>query len=78
MNIKFNIEVVLFYIIENMNPNYNIFPCFIEKKSKTTLKIYAMSKQSLWFSTTSTYSFSSSSLKLYVSSSFFSSNFPEL
>jgi hypothetical protein len=47
MNIEFIIEV---YVIENMNPNYNIIPCFVEKLSKTTLKVCPLSKQSMWFS----------------------------
>jgi hypothetical protein len=29
---------VFFFIIENMNPNYNIIPCFVEKISKQHLK----------------------------------------
>ncbi len=37
-----------------MNPNYNIIPCFVEENPKTTLKICVISKQNLWFSTTST------------------------
>ncbi len=45
---------MLLYIIEDMNPNYNIIPCFVEKLSKTTLKICALSKQSMWFSIAST------------------------
>jgi hypothetical protein len=34
---------VLLYIIENMNQNYSGIPCFVEKKSKTTIKIYGIS-----------------------------------
>jgi hypothetical protein len=54
-----------------MNPNYNILPCFVEKNPKTTLKIYVISKQSLWFSIASTSSSSYSSFlkKLPISSS---------
>jgi hypothetical protein len=36
---------MLFYIIENMNQNYNIILLFVEKKiPKTTIKIYGISK----------------------------------
>ncbi len=38
------------YITKNMNPNYNIIPCFVEKNPKKTLQICAISKQSLWLS----------------------------
>ncbi len=29
---------MLFYITKNMNPNYNIIPCFVEKNPKKHLK----------------------------------------
>ncbi len=63
---------MLIYITKNMNPNHSMIPCFIEKKSKTTLKIYAISKQSLWFFATSTSNSSYYSIKPLVSSSSFS------
>jgi hypothetical protein len=34
---------------------YNKSPCFVEKNLKTTIRIYGISKQNLWFSTPSTY-----------------------
>jgi hypothetical protein len=42
---------MLICIIENMNPNYNRIPCFVEK-IKTTIKINGISKQNMGFSTT--------------------------
>ncbi len=66
MNIKFIVEVYAFYITENMNQNYNIIPCFVEMKIKTTNKIYGMSKYNLWFSIINTYCSSYSSQKNYV------------
>ncbi len=59
---------MLLCIVENMNPNYSIIPCFVEKKSKMTFKMCTISKQSLWFSTTNTYSSSYFFPKLCVSS----------
>ncbi len=38
---------MLFGITENMNPNYSMIPCFVQKKSKTTLKICVISKHDL-------------------------------
>ncbi len=55
---------MLLCITKDMNPNYNIIPCFVKKNPKTTLKICAISKQSLWFSIASTSSSSYSSLKI--------------
>ncbi len=45
---------MLIYITNNINPNCNIIPGFVEIFSKTTLKFYVISKQNLWFSITST------------------------
>jgi len=30
------------YITENMNPNYNIIPCFVEMKSKQQIKFVVL------------------------------------
>jgi hypothetical protein len=46
---------MIFYIIQNMNQNYNKIPCFAEMKIKTTKQTYGISKQNLWFSITSTH-----------------------
>jgi hypothetical protein len=71
-------SLCLSVLLKNMNPYYNIIPCF-EKKSKTTLKICAMSKQSLWFFIVNTSRSSYLFLKLRVSSSLpFFSYFLEL
>jgi hypothetical protein len=37
-----------------MNPSNSIIPCVVEENPKTTLKIYSISKQSLWFIIAST------------------------
>jgi hypothetical protein len=52
---------MLLCIIENMNPNYTIIPCFVKKIQKT-FKICAISKQNMWFFIVSTYSSSYSFL----------------
>jgi hypothetical protein len=53
-----------------MDQNYNKIPCFLKMKIKTTNKIHGISKQNMWFSTTSTYiSFYSS--QNYVSKFYF-------
>jgi hypothetical protein len=44
---------MLLNIIENMNLDYSIIPCFVEKNPKITLKICVIPKQNLWFSITS-------------------------
>ncbi len=49
---------MLLYITKNINPSYNVIPCFVRKNPKTTLKICVISKQSLWFSIANTSNFS--------------------
>jgi len=77
MNIEFIIEI---FATKNMNPNYNVIPCFVEKIPKTILKICVISKHSLWFSIANTSSSSYSSLKKKLLLIFFSpfhfQNFP--
>ncbi len=46
---------MLFYITINMNKIYSKIPCFVKKNPKTTIEICGISKQNLWFFTTSIY-----------------------
>ncbi len=57
-------KYVLLCITKNMNQNYSKIPCFVEKNPKTIIKICNISKQSMWFSTASTYNSSHSSPKI--------------
>jgi hypothetical protein len=38
MNIEFTIEVYIFCITKNMNPNYSIIQCFVEKNPNQHFK----------------------------------------
>jgi hypothetical protein len=71
MNIKFIVKVCvsLYYCKHESKLHHN--PMFCWKNPKTTIKIYGISKQNLWFSIVRTSSSSLSSLPNFVSKNFF-------